>query len=214
MCRVTQQTSLADRAGRWESIHAQRPAERASWYQPSPEASLRLIEALGLPNDAAIIDVGGGASTLVDHLLERGRSELAVLDISASALETAAQRVGYLAAVEWIRADILTWRPTRHYALWHDRAVFHFLVEVSERTAYLDTLDRALAPAGALIIGTFAADGPQNCSGLPVMRYDADALGTVLGTGFEVVETLREQHVTPSGSKQPFTWVAARRTPA
>ena len=181
--------------------------------QPSPVASLRLIDALGLPLDAATVDVGGGASTLVDHLLAEGRSNLAVLDISAAALQAARNRVGDLGRVMWIHEDVLTWRPTRRYALWHDRAVFHFLVEATERMAYLDTLGRALAPAGAVVIGTFATDGSPECSGLPVTRYDPGGLGSALGSGFEVVETLREQHTTPAGSIQPFTWVAARRIP-
>ena len=178
-----------------------------------PEASLQLIDALDLPLDAAIIDVGGGASTLVDHLLAQGRSDLAVLDISASALQAARERVGDPSTVTWINEDLLAWRPSRQYALWHDRAVFHFLVEPVERAAYLDTLDRALARAGTVVIGTFAADGPPKCSGLPVMRYTVGGLASALGPDFEVIETLREQHTTPAGSIQPFTWITARRSP-
>ena len=210
---MTQEVLSEGRARWWESVYARRRVDRVSWYQPSPEASLRLIDALGLPLDAATVDVGGGASTLVDHLLAEGRSNLAVLDISAAALQAARNRVGDLGRVMWIHEDVLTWRPTRRYALWHDRAAFHFLVESAERAAYLDTLDCALGPAGAVVIGTFATDGPQECSGLPVTRYDPGGLGSTLGSGFEVVETLREQHTTPAGSIQPFTWVAARRIP-
>jgi hypothetical protein len=114
--------------------------------------------------------------------------------------------------VKWIHEALFAWQPNRRYALWHDRAMFHFLVESSDRTAYLGKLDRALAPAGAVIIGTFAPDGPKECSGLPVARYSADELASVLGLAFGGVETLREHHTTPAGAIQPFTWIAARRS--
>ena len=200
-----------DRADRWESIYAERRVDRVSWYQPSPEPSLRLIEAFGFPLDTAIIDVGGGASLLVDRLLADGYCDVTVLDISSAALQVARERIGGTSGVTWVHADLLTWQPTRHYALWHDRAVFHFLVRHAERRVYLETLGRALTPTGAVIIGTFATDGPERCSGFPVARYDADDLGSVLGPGFAITKKLRELHKTPAGVEQPFTWVAARR---
>jgi SAM-dependent methyltransferase len=203
--------SPENRASHWDERYAQRGADRVSWFQPSPNESLQLIDALGLPRDAAIVDVGGGASTLVDHLIEAGRTDLTVLDFSASALKAARARVGNSRTVTWLHQDLLTWRPRKHYALWHDRAVFHFLVEAAEREAYLETLDHALAPGGAVVICTFALDGPRRCSGLPVERYAPHGLALALGPTFEVFETLREEHATPRGVVQPFTWVAARR---
>jgi hypothetical protein len=173
--------------------------------------SLNLIDRLGVPRSAPVIDVGGGASLHVDRLLVRGYTDLAVLDVSAAALDIARRRVGDAAPVRWLHEDILTWQPERRYALWHDRAVFHFLTHATERATYLTTLRQTLGDSGSLIIGTFASDGPERCSGLPVARYDPVDLERLLD-GFTVVASSREAHVTPSGTVvQPFTWIAAKR---
>jgi SAM-dependent methyltransferase len=181
-----------------------------SWYQPEPAMSLALIDHLSVPVGAPVIDIGGGASLLVDRLLARGHTDLAVLDVSSTALEIARRRLGDTTPVRWLREDILSWQPDRRYALWHDRAVFHFLTHAAERARYLTTMRQALGESGALIIATFASDGPERCSGLPVARYDATDLEQLLD-GFTVSESSREEHVTPGGTIQPFTWIAASR---
>lgn len=166
----------------------------------------------GTDTDAAVIDVGGGASVLVDELLGAGFGDVTVLDVSESALGTARRRLGAAAhAVRWLATDLLAWSPSRRYSLWHDRAVFHFLVAEDQRVRYLEVLSEALAPGGHVVIATFAADGPLTCSGLPVRRYSPVELATELGAGFETVTTRREDHLTPAGAIQPFTWVLARR---
>jgi SAM-dependent methyltransferase len=181
-----------------------------SWYQPEPAMSLALIDRLRVPKAAPVIDVGGGASLLVDRLVARGYTDLTVLDVSSTALEIVRRRLDDAGRVRWLHEDIMTWQPERRYALWHDRAVFHFLTNVAERAKYLKIMRQALGDSGALIIATFASDGPERCSGLPVARYDAVDLERLLD-GFTVVESRREEHVTPSGTVQPFTWIAATR---
>jgi SAM-dependent methyltransferase len=197
----------------WDATYGRTAPTQLSWHQAIPALSLELIRALELPGDAAIIDVGGGASTLVDHLLADGFRDVSVLDVSAVALETTRRRLGDAGQYHVWLADVLTWRPERAYDLWHDRAVFHFLINPADRQAYLDVLGSALRPGGYAIIATFALDGPQRCSGLPVARYDADELDALLEGSFEVVESRREQHTTPAGVMQPFTWVVARALP-
>jgi len=172
--------------------------------------SLELIERLAIPRTAAVIDIGGGASALVDGLLERGYPDVSVLDVSKAALAEVRRRLGPGASVTLLEEDFLAWRPERQYDLWHDRAVFHFLVDESQTEAYLETLRSALRPEGYIIMATFASDGPEQCSGLPVSRYSAAELADRLGPRFEMVETFRNEHVTPAGVVQPFTWVAAR----
>ena len=169
-----------------------------------------MIDVLNTPTSASVIDVGGGASSLVDHLVARGCTDLTVLDISEVSLAAARARVGDHAPVAWLQNDVLTWRPQRRFDLWHDRAVLHFLVDPVDQQRYVATLRAALAPAGAAIIATFAPDGPDQCSGLPVARYSVDDLSALLGDAFAVVEASREEHTTPTGALQPFTWVAAR----
>jgi SAM-dependent methyltransferase len=181
-----------------------------SWYQPEPAMSLAFIDRLRVPKGAPVIDIGGGASLLVDRLLARGYTDLAVLDVSSTALEIARRRLGDPTPVRWLHEDIMIWQPERRYALWHDRAVFHFLTHAEERARYLTIMRQALGESGALIIATFASDGPERCSGLPVARYDAIDLEQLLD-GFTVIESSREEHVTPGGTVQPFTWIAANR---
>ncbi len=162
----------------WESVYAGNPADRVSWYQPHAALSMRLIEAAGVPRAGEIVDVGGGASTLVDDLLDAGYRAITVLDLSGAALATARARLGPRAgAVRWIEGDVTRVAFARHrYDLWHDRAVFHFLTDPADRAAYRAQILRAVKPGGHVVMATFAEDGPSECSGLPVMRYDAAAL--------------------------------------
>jgi hypothetical protein len=192
----------------WDHRYSGAGATGVSWYQPEPAMSLALIDRLHMAKDAPVIDVGGGASLLVDRLVARGYTDLTVLDVSSTALEIARRRLDDAVRVRWLHENILTWEPERRYALWHDRAVFHFLTNAGERAKYLTTMRQALSDSGTVIIGTFASDGPERCSGLPVARYDAADLERLL-EGFTVVESSREEHVTPGGIVQPFTWIAA-----
>ena len=197
-------------AARWDATYRTRGVDGVSWFQTEPAVSLQLIEAAGVAHDAAIIDVGGGASVLVDHLVGRGYNDVSVLDVSAVALGEAQARLGAGAPVTWLHEDLLSFKPSRRYDLWHDRGVLHFLVAQSDRDKYRQLLMSSLAPGGHVVIGTFAEDGPQECSGLPVARYSGQALAEILGDSFLPTETLRESHKTPSGATQPFTWVTAR----
>ena len=192
----------------WEAIYADRPAEAVSWYQREPALSLALIEAAGVAPDDPVIDVGGGAALLVDRLLERGFSRVTVLDLAGSALAAARARLGPLQErVDWVVADATAWRPPpAAYALWHDRAVFHFLVESAERDGYLRALRRGLAPGGHAVFATFAPSGPQRCSGLPVRRYSAESLAATLGAEFRLLDSRPETHITPAGTPQDFQW--------
>jgi SAM-dependent methyltransferase len=198
------------RAQRWNAAYSSRGVEGVSWYQDVPAISLELIEALRVPRTAGIIDIGGGASPLAGCLVDRGYADVTVLDFSTAALEDCRRRIRDEALVAWLAEDLLTWDPQRSYELWHDRAVFHFLVDENDRQTYLRALHAALSQGGSVIIATFAADGPDSCSGLPVARYSADDLAQVLGEMFVLVETRREVHLTPRGAPQPFTWIAGR----
>lgn len=181
-----------------------------SWFQTEPTMSWELTGLLGVDPAAAVIDVGGGASPFVDRLVAAGYDDVTVLDVSDAALRAAERRVGTAAGVTWLHADLLEWRPERRYDLWHDRAVFHFLTDPAERTAYRERLDEGTAAGAAVIVATFAEDGPEQCSGLPVARYSAEGLAAALGDRFRVVAERRELHRTPAGGVQPFTWIAAR----
>jgi SAM-dependent methyltransferase len=196
----------------WDTVYRTKSADSVSWYQPSPDASLAAIARAGVGQSAAIIDIGGGASLLVDRLLGQGFTDISVLDTAAPALDIVRNRIGAAAAnVDFIVADITHWIPQRRYAVWHDRAVFHFLTSDDDRVAYRRALDAGLAPGGFLILATFAADGPEKCSGLPVRRHDPAALAAAVGPGFEIIDTWREAHQTPGGSIQPFTWGLFRK---
>lgn len=198
------------RKAHWDHAYERAGPTSVSWYQPTPVVSSRLLEGVPVGRDAPVIDVGGGASTLVDALVERGFADVTVLDVSALALREAAARLGERSSsVTWLERDVLDWTPERAYAVWHDRAVFHFLVDDADRRRYAATLRSALGDTGgSAILATFAADGPERCSGLPVARYEPDALASVLG--LEIVHTEREEHVTPHGTMQPFTWIVGR----
>ena len=198
----------------WDEVYGARPPSEMSWFEAEPAMSLELIAAAKVEPDTAIIDVGGGASTLVDVLVARGYRNLTVLDVSQTALDVARARLGEDATkVRWIAHDLLTWRPPRRFGLWHDRAVFHFLVAPHQRAAYRAVLHAALEPGGSAIVATFAEDGPETCSGLPTARYAPDDLAEVFGSDFQTVTSRREKHHTPAGVTQPFTWLVLRRSP-
>jgi SAM-dependent methyltransferase len=202
-------------AAHWDAAYARRGPEGVSWFQPTAERSLRLIGSLSLAPEAPIIDAGGGASALVDALLASGARDVSVIDLSAAALAHARARLGADAErVAWIHADVRSWAPPRTHALWHDRAVFHFMATADDRDAYLRTVRAAVAPGGNVVVATFAADGPTQCSGLPVARYDAAGLAAAFGEGFRAIRSEREVHRTPSGSAQAFTWVLFERSDA
>lgn len=201
----------------WEKVYREEdPTTGVSWYQAEPAMSLQFILAAGVEPNQPVIDVGGGASLLVDRLLAAGFGDLTVLDISGAALEHAQKRLGARAsAITWTQSDVTVFKPARSYALWHDRAVFHFLTGSAERAQYLSVLRGALPPGGHLILGTFAEDGPVRCSGLPVMRYDARAICAELGSEFALIEQQRERHFTPWKTEQKFNWFRfQRRSPA
>lgn len=199
------------RPAHWDKVYTTKADDSVSWFEQSPTVSLELIEAAGI-GLGSIIDIGGGTSRLVDVLLATGHRHVAVLDLSAQALEIAKARLGPLAsAVEWIVGDVTQWQPVRRFDLWHDRAAFHFLTKPDAQAAYAKTLDSALNPGGVAIIGTFAPDGPEKCSGLPVARHDAASIGKVLGPDFTLVDERRHDHVTPGGSVQKFQFSSFRK---
>jgi ubiquinone/menaquinone biosynthesis C-methylase UbiE len=200
----------------WERVYETRPATGVSWYQEHAEQSLRLIARTGVPRSGAIIDVGGGASTLVDDLLAAGYTALTVLDLSAAALQAARARLGERAqAVRWLEGDILEVElPAHAYDVWHDRAVFHFLTREADRQAYVARVMRAVKPGGHVIVATFAEDGPTQCSGLPVMRYTPEALHGEFGSAFALLRQEREAHHTPAGAVQKFIYCYCRVVPA
>ena len=203
---------MSDRTTHWQTVYATKSESEVSWCQDSPAISLEMIRAATPDRSAAIIDIGGGASRLADALLHDRYRNLAVLDLSANALDTAKKRIGAAAAtVEWFVADATTWRPAKTYDVWHDRAAFHFLTDPRDRAAYVERLRRAVAPGGHVIIATFAPDGPEKCSGLPVQRYDSTSLSGELGPEFELVETRSEMHQTPWHSTQAFQFSRFRR---
>ena len=191
----------------WNRTYQAKGPGEVSWYQRRPDLSLALIAASGVSKDAGVIDVGGGASVLVDCLLDDGYRQLAVLDVSGAALNHSRSRLGARAGtVEWFEADVTSFEPPHRFGLWHDRAVFHFLTGADDRRAYLATLHRTLQPGGTVVISTFALDGPAKCSGLDVVRYDEQAMAAELGPEFQLQEVRRETHVTPWQSEQRFIY--------
>jgi ubiquinone/menaquinone biosynthesis C-methylase UbiE len=199
------------RRAHWENVYSRKRENEVSWFQEDPVPSLELIEQVGATRASAIIDVGGGASRLVDHLVDKGFQDITVLDLSSAALEAAKARLGdHAAEVHWVVADATIWDPPKAYDIWHDRAAFHFLTEQSDRAAYIARLKRALKVGGDAIIATFALDGPEKCSGLPVARYDAASLARTLGPMLQLVSTKRHEHATPWGSQQVFQFSVFR----
>ncbi|HEX3497512.1 MAG TPA: class I SAM-dependent methyltransferase [Methylocella sp.] len=196
----------------WDHIYATKAGSELSWFQEHPAVSLDLIRATGAKPSAAIIDIGGGESRLVDALLDEGFRDITVLDLSEKALTAAKTRLGPKSAkVVWITADVTTWEPLETYDLWHDRAAFHFLTEAAGRKAYVERMAKAVRRGGHVIIGTFALDGPDRCSGLPVLRHDAASVGAVLGQKFSHVDSRCHDHVTPAGRTQRFQFSLFRR---
>ena len=198
----------------WGHVYSTKPAASVSWFQEHAEQSLRLIRGTGVPCSAATIDVGGGASTLVDDLLANGYDAVTVLDLSAAALAEAKNRLGQAASrVQWLVGDITQITlPVHAYDVWHDRAVFHFLTRPEDRQAYVNTVLRAVKPGGHVIVATFAEDGPLECSGLPVMRYGPTELHAQFGAPFALVKHEREEHHTPFGTVQKFVYCYCRKT--
>jgi trans-aconitate methyltransferase len=196
----------------WDDVYRTRDADAVSWFEPEATGSLAVLDRNGASARKSLIDVGGGASVLVDNLLRRGWTDVSVLDLAGAALHVARSRLGSRAAgVDWIVADVTRWSPPRVYDVWHDRAVFHFLTDPSDRAGYVEAMAAALAPDGLAVIAAFAPDGPERCSGLPVMRYDADELAAVVGPAFRLVDVERQVHFAPTGVRQAFTWAAFRR---
>ncbi|MEO3386403.1 class I SAM-dependent methyltransferase [Mesorhizobium sp. CAU 1741] len=204
---------MADgRISHWQDVYSAKSEDEVSWFQASPEPSLTLLHLVGANSNSAIVDIGAGASRLVDHLLASGYTHLSVLDISPAALSIARRRLGKKAgAVEWIVADVTQWRPLVPYDVWHDRATFHFLIGEADQRAYVERLRDALRVGGHAIIGTFAPDGPLKCSGLPVARHDASSIGALLGDGFHIVDTRNHDHITPKGAAQRFQFSTFER---
>lgn len=204
---------MSDKA-HWDKIYAGKSADRLSWYQPHAARSLALIEASGVGRDAAIIDVGGGASTLAPDLLRLGYTNLWVLDISPAALAAARADLGAEASrVNWVESDVVDpTLPSAHFDLWHDRAVFHFLIDPAVRAAYVRAACAAVKPGGNLIIATFAEDGPERCSGLPVARYDVQSLYEQFADACELLHSEKETHRTPAGKPQSFRYCVLRRS--
>jgi len=197
----------------WDSAY-QRDPSGLSWYEAEPTTSLELIHELEIDRSAGVVDVGGGTSPLAGRLLDRGFNDVTVLDISTVALATAQTDLGARAdRVDWIAHDIRSWRPERRFDLWHDRAVFHFLVDLDDRQRYVQTLRQGLAPGGAVILATFAPDGPDHCSGLPVARYDAQGIAAIFAPELRLVCERREERATAGGTSQPLTWTVLHSSP-
>jgi 2-polyprenyl-3-methyl-5-hydroxy-6-metoxy-1,4-benzoquinol methylase len=205
------QHGMFDKKAHWETIYRSRAPE-VSWYQPVPATSLAFLSALAVPSTAAIIDIGGGDSLLADHLLKGGYRDITVLDISEKALLRAKERLGSQAAgVKWIVADVTDFIPARQYDVWHDRAAFHFLTEEKDIESYLRILDKALAPEGVAIIGTFSEDGPTRCSGIAIKQYSESSLSERLSAHFRKINCLLTDHLTPSGATQHFLFCSFRK---
>ncbi len=198
---------MFDRKAHWESVYQKKSPLDVSWYQKEPKLSLSLIHRTGVQSDETIIDVGSGASVLVDYLYKEGFTNLSVLDISANALASAKKRLGDSAnGIKWVEADVTEFSPPHQFTLWHDRAVFHFLTDKSDRNNYVKVLKNVLKPNGHLIIATFAIGGPEKCSGLEIVQYDSSRLMIELGEDFELAEEKNEVHITPANKEQKFRY--------
>lgn len=213
-------TSAADndpgRQRHWQSIYGQKDPAQVSWFEPTPAFSLAMLDAVAAHPGQSVIDVGAGASRLANALLQRGFTDITALDIAAGGLDVARRELGPAASrITWITADLLSWHPEKRYDIWHDRAVFHFITDPAQQRRYVQTALAALSPHGTMIIATFADDGPPACSGLPVARYSpaqlADTLNRHADATLAVLEERREQHRTPWGASQAFTWIALNR---
>lgn len=204
--------SASERHSHWQNVYLSKAEQQVSWTQFDPQPSLGLIEKYARDRSAAIVDIGGGASRLVDALVERGYGAVTVLDLSDAALQSAKVRLGERGvSVQWIAADVTSWQPPQPFDVWHDRAAFHFLVDARDRTAYLDRLQAGVRQGGHAVIATFALDGPEKCSGLPVQRYSPESLSRTIGSAFAPVEHRLHRHVTPWGAVQSFQFSVLRR---
>ena len=201
-----------DSRSHWENVYSTKAPEDVSWYRPHLEKSIEIIEKTAPDRSTSIIDIGGGESTLVDDLLARGYEDLTVLDISSIAIEVAQRRLGDAAKmVRWIAGDITNVNlPPQSYNFWHDRAVFHFLTTADQRSAYVRQVEKAVRSGGNLLISTFGPEGPTKCSGLEVVRYDADSLDREFGVRFRLLESFKEVHNTPFGTTQQFLYCLCR----
>lgn len=204
---------MDERRAHWEHVFDAKNEAEVSWFQERPTTSLDFIGRTGAGRRSKIVDVGGGASRLVDALLDAGHQDVTVLDIAAAALEKVQARLGERGQrVEWIVSDVAQWHPEPAFDVWHDRAVFHFMVQAEDREGYLRALRRALKPGGHAILASFASNGPERCSGLPVQRYEPETLAKVLGDDFRRLESTHEEHVTPGGKVQAFQYTMFERT--
>ena len=191
----------------WERVWSRDNPREVGWYQESPGVSLSLVEKTGIDLDARILDVGGGASTLVDRLLDQGFENIEVLDLTESALDHSKSRLGTRSErVTWTTEDVTAFRAAQPVNLWHDRAVLHFLTENRDRELYVQSLINSIAPKGHAIIATFALDGPKKCSGFEVVRYGPREISALLGESFQLLEIVHETHMTPGNTKQRFTY--------
>jgi ubiquinone/menaquinone biosynthesis C-methylase UbiE len=202
-----------DKKAHWEKVYSTKQLNEVSWYQPNPEVSLRFIQELGIPHEASVIDIGGGDSLLADHLLEAGFTDITVLDISEAAIERAKKRLGPKAdEVKWIVSDITEFKPQRVYDFWHDRATFHFLTTETDVQTYLRISQSAISPGGKLLIGTFAENGPEKCSGLPVKQYSEESMSATIRRWFEKIKCIHTDHLTPFNTIQHFLFCSFKKS--
>ena len=204
---------MSERQAHWQRVYTSKEENQLSWHEDAPALSLALLGEAGLRPEMAVVDIGGGTSRLVDALVAREQTHVTVLDLSTAALETAKKRLAGAGNVEWVAGDVTEWQPKRSYDLWHDRAAFHFLTAPEDQQAYVRVMARALKTGGRAVIGTFALDGPEKCSSLPVARHDAASLRAVLGEGFSLISTRRNEHTTPWGAVQQFHFGTFEKLP-
>lgn len=204
-----------DRKNHWENIYQTKELKDVSWFQPTPETSLDFFKQFNVPTNAKVIDIGGGDSFLVDHLLDLGYHDVTVLDISAAAIERAKQRLGDKAKhVKWIVADAANFKPSENYDFWHDRAAFHFLTDEKEISNYLKTAQENINPTGVMVIGTFSEQGPKKCSGIEIKQYTETTMTERLKKFFEKIKCIRVDHTTPSDTIQNFVFCSFRKLPS
>lgn len=214
MAQVRPVNTMSDRKSHWDRLYATKSPEEVGWYQQEPQLSLQLIQHTGLHKDAGVIDIGGGASVLADRLHDAGFRNIAVLDLSGKAVSRVKRRLAdRVRDIEWYEEDVTEFVAPHPFALWHDRAVFHFLTEAADRGKYVETLKRTLVPAGHVIIAAFAIGGPTRCSGLDIVQYDAEKLSAELGEEFRLMEQAVEMHRTPANHEQKFGYFRFRRDP-
>lgn len=204
---------MSERQAHWQRVYTSKEENQLSWHEDAPALSLALLGEAGLRPKMAVVDIGGGTSRLVDVLVASEQAHITILDLSAAALDTAKKRLAGAGNVEWVAGDVTEWQPKRSYDLWHDRAAFHFLTAPEDQRAYVRVMARALKTGGRAVIGTFALDGPEKCSGLPVARHDAASLRAVLGEGFSLISTRRNEHTTPWGAVQQFHFGTFEKQP-